>query len=415
MEHLVVIVLLGLSGFFLYRLFRIDSSIKEIARLIREYRSGNISAMLFLKGDGLTAELARQVAKALEQNQRQIEELQEQTRMLETTLRGMADGVLVVDKSGTVLLANQTLKRLLALTSNPEGKKMLEIVRDYRLIELFQKALTTWQVLSDEIEITTHDKNTFIMATAVPMYSASAVTGIVFTIQDITRLKKLEQIRKDFVANVSHEIKTPLTAIRAGAETLLDSAIEDRQFASKFLLMIKNHSERLNALVDDLLTLSRMELGDMPLEKTHFNLIDAIDTTIETLRERAEAKGLYIRKDFDCDRVMIEGDKNKVIQILLNLTDNAIKFTEKGGVSLGIDDSSGALAFYVQDTGIGIPKEHLDRIGERFYRVDRARSRELGGTGLGLAIVKHIVQLHGWSMHIKSVPNSGTTITIKTA
>ncbi len=414
MQTLFILLLFLCVVVLLYRLNRTEGYIKEIVRLLREYRSGNLSALLFLKGEGVTGELASQLANAFEQNQKQILLAQEQTRMLEATLRGMSDGVLMTDKNGTVILANQTLRRLFSIPSNPEGKRLPEIIRNNSLLDLFQRAMNTWEVLTEEIEITVYEKDIYVLVTAVPMYSASSVTGIVFTIQDITRIRKLEEVRKDFVANVSHEIKTPLTAIRAGVETILDSAFEDKETAARFLNIIKSHSERLNALVDDLLTLSRIELGDMPLEKTTFDLNEAIDIAIETLREKAEAKGLYIKRTHQEMQCLIKGDKNKVIQILLNLVDNGIKFSERGGITIGIVNSETSLSFYVEDTGIGIPKHHIERIGERFYRVDRNRSRELGGTGLGLAIVKHIVQLHGWNMQISSDLGVGTRITIAT-
>ncbi len=396
-----------------YHLNKTRGLIKEVISLIKDYRPGNIGALLLLKGRGLVGELAGHIANVLERNQQQIIAAEEQTRMLEATLRGMSDGVLMTDKEGTVVLANRALKRLFAIRSNPEGKKIPEVIRNNTLTDLFQRAMDTWETLTEEVEVTLGEKELHALVTAVPMYSASSVTGIVFTIQDITRLKRLEEIRRDFVANVSHEIRTPLTAIRASAETILDSGLDDREAVTKFLGIIKSHSERLGALVDDLLTLSKIELGDMPLEKTSFDIVEALDIVIDTFKERAAKKGLYLRKFHSEEPCIIRGDKNKVVQILLNLIDNAIKFTEQGGVTIKIQrQSADSVLLHIEDTGIGIPRQHIERLGERFYRVDRARSRELGGTGLGLAIVKHIVGAHGWQMNIESTLGHGTRVTI---
>jgi two-component system phosphate regulon sensor histidine kinase PhoR len=270
------------------------------------------------------------------------------------------------------------------------------------------------------------------MVTAAPYPIKGELSGAVLSFHDITRLRQLEDIRKDFVANVSHEIKTPITAIKGFAETLLEGALEDKENAYKFLETIKNHSERLNSLVSDLLTLSRIELGDIKIEKETVDLSNVIDTVFETLREGAQTKGLYLKKEIFPGYQEVKADRNRLIQILLNLVDNALKFTEKGGVTIRVKSEKlevksekentepltlnsqlrNFTEITVEDTGIGIPKKHLPRLGERFYRVDKARSRELGGTGLGLAIVKHIVKAHGWEMKIESIPNKGTTAKI---
>jgi two-component system phosphate regulon sensor histidine kinase PhoR len=260
------------------------------------------------------------------------------------------------------------------------------------------------------------------MVTAAPYFVKGELFGAVLAFHDITRLKQLEDIRKDFVANVSHEIKTPITAIRGFAETLLEGALDDKENAYKFLETIKNHSERLNSLVSDLLTLSRIELGDIKIEKETVDLNNVVDTVFETLKEKAQSKGLYLKKEISPILQEVRADRNRLIQILLNLVDNGIKFTEMGGITVKVQSSKSKvqsekeerdfIEISVEDTGIGIPKKHLSRLGERFYRVDKARSRELGGTGLGLAIVKHLVKAHGWEMQIESIPGKGTTVKI---
>ncbi|HIJ59141.1 MAG TPA: PAS domain-containing protein [Nitrospirae bacterium] len=400
----------------LFLLFYINKRhilIKTILEFMQDYKRGNMGSLLMIKDESIIGELAMSIVKVLEKTEQQLFEAEEKTRMIEATLRGMSDGLLVTDIKGTIILANQTLKRLLGINITPEGKDIIEIIRDRALVEIFRKAMDTWEILTEEVSISINEKVMYLLVTAVPMYRPTSITGIVFTIQDITRLKRLEEVRKDFVVNVSHEIKTPLTAIRASAETLIDSNLYNDELSFKFLNMIKSHSERLNTLVEDLLVLSRIELGDMPIEKNRFNIEDAIDTVILTLKEKANSKGLSVKKELPGEPVIINADKDKVIQILLNLFDNGIKFTEKGYVKIGAENKAkGVKRLFVEDTGIGIPKSHLDRLGERFYRVDRARSRELGGTGLGLAIVKHLVSAHSWQMTIESDYGKGTIVSI---
>ena len=225
-------------------------------------------------------------------------------------------------------------------------------------------------------------------------------------------MRKLERMRKDFVANVSHEIKTPVTAIQGFAETLLDGALYDTENAGKFLNTIKSHSERLNRLVEDLLTLSRIELGVIKIHKITQSLPDIIESVAGTMIVQAAIKNITIIKSFDARDTMINADRDRVEQILLNLLDNAIKFTESGEIEAGTAEEEGRRYFYVRDNGPGIPEKDLSRVGERFFRVDPSRSRELGGTGLGLAIVKHIVMAHGWEMKIESEVGKWTTVKI---
>ncbi|MDZ4383447.1 MAG: ATP-binding protein, partial [Thermodesulfovibrionia bacterium] len=305
--------------------------------------------------------------------------------------------------------------------------------RNVGLTDIMKKVTDKEESVVQEIEIA-YPKELYLMATAAPFYyppQSENVSGVMLSFHDITRLRQLEDMRKDFVANVSHEIKTPITAIKGFAETLLEGAIDDKENALKFLQTIKNHSERLNSLVEDLLTLSSIELGDIKIEKTAVSLDDVIDTVFTTLRNKAELKGIYLRREMPENLGEIKADRNRLTQILLNLVDNGIKFTEMGGVTvrvnseqltvnskkLNTDDYSlttnrDFIEISVEDTGIGIPQKHLPRLGERFYRVDSSRSRELGGTGLGLAIVKHLVKAHGWEMEIESTPNKGTKIQI---
>lgn len=412
MTYLLIIILSIAIIFLVARLTRISMSIKEISFFLKELSAGNFNARLFPADKGDLAGVVRDIASIMEKTKARLDFAEAEMRRMEAILRGMSDGVLIADERGTIILVNQAFRDLMSAAKDIEGKQMVEVLRNMQLVEVFRKVMDSGDIVSEEITVSRPHRDMYLIATAVPVYSKDIISGAVLTLHDITRLRQLEEVRKDFVANVSHEIKTPITAIKGFAETLLDGALEDKENAARFLGMIKGHSERLNSLVDDLLTLSRIELGDIPIKKAAVSLEQVVETVFMTLKEKADGKGLYLKKSITNGMQKIYADKDRLIQIILNLVDNGIKFTERGGVTVGIDDSGGTLALYVQDTGVGIPPSHLHRLGERFYRVDRTRSRELGGTGLGLAIVKHLVNAHEWDMRIESEQGRGTKVNI---
>jgi two-component system phosphate regulon sensor histidine kinase PhoR len=414
---------------------RITKSVEEITTFSKEAAAGHFKKRLFLKDKGELGELGKNISGMAHELHEKLKQSEEGKQKIEAILRNMSDGLILSDTKGTILLSNEAVSRLFNISSGVEGNTIIETLRKAELMDMIDHVAMSREKISREIDVT-HPKDLHLMVTATPFYAhrkENDLTGIVMTFHDITRLKKLEEMRKDFVANVSHEIKTPITAIKGFTETLLDGAIDDRENAYKFLETIKNNSERLNSLVTDLLTLSRIELGDIMIQQDVINPEDVIDTVFTILAEKAQSKRLYLRKDIAPEIRELRADRDRLIQILLNLVDNGIKFTEQGGITIkvtaeklavhsagegGVLSSAPDLqhrAFVVisiEDTGIGIPKKHLQRLGERFYRVDRARSRELGGTGLGLAIVKHLIKAHGWEMEIESTEGQGTTVRI---
>jgi two-component system phosphate regulon sensor histidine kinase PhoR len=207
-------------------------------------------------------------------------------------------------------------------------------------------------------------------------------------------------------------LKTPITAIKGFADTLLEGAVDDKENALKFIQTIKANSERINSLVDDLMTISKIELGVIKVEKSLIDVTAVFETITELFQDIATEKNLFLQTSPEPDLLQINADKNRLIQILTNLVDNAIKFTEKGGVTFGTEKDDDRAVIFVKDTGIGVPAKYLPRLGERFFRVDPARSRKMGGTGLGLAIVKHLVKAHGWTMQIESVHGQGSKVSI---
>lgn len=406
---------------------RLARTIEEIAAFLREVTAGNFKTRLFLKEGGEIGELAKNINTMAHEFKIRLERSNENRHRMEELLKNIHDGFMLLDAKGKVLICNPAAKKVFGVERDIEGRPLLEVIRNVGLTDIMREVTDKEESVVQEIEIA-YPKELYLMATAAPFYyppQSENLSGVMLSFHDITRLKQLEDVRKDFVANVSHEIKTPITAIKGFAETLLGGAIDDKENALRFLQAIKNHSERLNSLVEDLLTLSRIELGDIKIEKTAVSLDDVIDTVFTTLRNKAEIKGIYLKEEMPENLGEIKADRNRLTQILLNLVDNGIKFTETGGVTVKVRSEklevrsiselktqNSKLADFVEisveDTGIGIPQKHLPRLGERFYRVDSSRSRELGGTGLGLAIVKHLVKAHGWEMKIESAQGKST-------
>lgn len=417
---LLVAILMGLL-----QTRRVTKSIEEITAFSKEITAGHLEKRLFLKEKGEIGELARNINDMAHELKTRLKQSEEEKHKVEAILRNLSDGLMLIDAKGRILVCNDAVGKLFDIETEIEGRTIGETLRNADLMELMDEVTGKDEPVSREIQVT-HPRELYLMATATPFHAhpvKEKAWGIVLTLHDITRLRHLEEMRKDFVANVSHEIRTPITAIKGFAETLIEGAIEDRDNAGKFLEAIKNHSERLNSLVSDLLTLSRIEMGDIRIEKHNVQVGSLIDTVFTTLRKKADAKGLYLRKSLPLEHAEIHADRDKLIQILLNLVDNGIKFTEEGGVTVTVQSHAGEtqpmpdvryhpVEISVEDTGVGIARKHLPRLGERFYRVDRARSRELGGTGLGLAIVKHLVKAHGWTMEIESTQGKGTRVKI---
>lgn len=327
-------------------------------------------------------------------------------------LKSITDGLIIVEPKGYILLTNNSFKDILKISEPPEGKHFIEVIRNIDLLNLLRSAIAKKEKFVEEIIIKKAGKDIFLLAKAMPVLdSEGKISFLIVLLQDITRLKQLENMRRDFVANVSHELKTPITAIKGYAEALVEGAIDDKENSKKFIEIIKNQADRLTVLVEDLLTLSKIEFGDIKIEKEEIFVDDVVDSVFHILKDKAEKKGIFLEKEIH-SQAKIFGDRQRFTQILINLVDNAVKFTEKGMVKVRVFKENNDMILSVEDTGVGIPKEHLPRIGERFYRVDRARSRQLGGTGLGLAIVKHLVLAHGWQLKIDSDIEEGTKVKI---
>lgn len=339
---------------------------------------------------------------------RTIHTLTEERNLSSAILGSMVEGVLVVNGAERVVFANQSFAEILGLKMPPQpASGLVEVVRQTELIEAARKVLAGEPRV--EAEIVTGTLRQHFFAATVASVRAAETNGAVIVLHDITDLRKLERVRRDFVANVSHEFRTPLTAIQGFAETLLAGAMNDPQNRERFLGIIVEHSRRLARLTEDLLMLSKMDADRLELETRRIPVGPFVESCIETSTPRAKDKDLKLLVNL-ADRVPdIAGDRRRLTEVLQNLLDNAIQYTPAGGqimVSAGPRNSE--VIFTVSDTGIGIPQADQPRIFERFYRVDVARSREVGGTGLGLSIAKHLIENHGGKIWVESEVGRGS-------
>ena len=359
-------------------------------------------------------ELARALEDLAERIQQRIHRLESENNRLEVILESITEAILVVDRDSRVVLANKALANLFDLESPLEGLLTAEVVRYSAIQDALAGCLAEGRRREMEVELTGAPERHLDMQVA-PVFEGNECIGAVAVLYDITRLRQLERMRRDFVANVSHELCTPLTAIKGYAEILSDGAVDDRATARRFTGIIENHADRLTHLLGDLLDLSRLESDQLEVELVPCELKPLVDTSVGSVSQAAAQKQI----DIHCDippSVKVICDPKLIEQALINLLDNAVKYTPAGGkVRIGtrpVEDTD-RLTIYVEDTGIGIPSEDLGRIFERFYRVDKGRSRDLGGTGLGLSIVRHIAEVHGEQVSVQSKLGAGTTFSFE--
>jgi two-component system phosphate regulon sensor histidine kinase PhoR len=338
--------------------------------------------------------------------------LENERDRLEAILAAMVEGVIVIDGHGTILRANARVAETFgSAPSRPlAGLRLWDLSRDVEFNAVVRDALASQRPTVREVELRGATQR-HLEVTVGPTADGSAW---VLVFHDVTETKRLERVRTDFVANVSHELRTPLTAIKGFAETLLSSGFDDRERALHFVSIIDRQAERLSRLIDDLLILSDLELGKMPVRRQPVALEPIVREVVDLLAEPARRGGVALHVEV-APELRVEGDPDRLTQVVSNLLDNAIKYTPGGGrvriVARAVEQGT-AVELSVEDTGPGIPAEDLPRLAERFYRVDKARIRELGGTGLGLSIVKHIVQAHGGTLRFASRVGAGTTVTV---
>jgi two-component system phosphate regulon sensor histidine kinase PhoR len=413
-QVLLLIIILSMIVAFIFSM-KVISPIQEIEAFTDKIRKGDVSGMLMIDSRDEIGQLSKNINDMVAELQEKIRVANEEKWKLRAAFASMAEGVMVLDSQTRIEGLNKGMAEMIGREyADIVGKTPMEAFRNIALQDALNRFRQAGEIVLEEI--TLGDENPMILD--VNISSVKSLPGqdpktmIVF--HNVTRLKKLEQVRADFVANVTHEIKTPLTAIIGFVETLQQGAIDDRAKAQKFLLTIHENAQRLNRLVDDLLTLSSIELGETKLHLEGLALDDVFETALTLISPRAALKNVRIQRDVQPGLPMVRADRDRLVQILVNVLDNAVKFTPEGG-SVSITASpevQGSIVIKITDTGIGISKSELPRLGERFYRIDKTRSREMGGTGLGLSIVKHLMKAHEGSMEIESTLGKGTTVSL---
>jgi len=356
---------------------------------------------------GKLEQQAEQNASLQEQQQSTLAHAQGQQQAL---FNSMVEGVLLLDGDERVRLANRALEHLFGLTGDIRGHTVMEALRLHELRELVSRVRAQGQVLGFELRLPGLDGRCLQVNAAAWLDRAGRQQGMILVFHDLTRLKQLENTRQEFVANVSHELRTPLSMIKGYVETLIHGAKDDPSVATRFLQTIEKHADRLTYLIEDLLTISRLESGQVVMNLQNVELRPVAGDVISDLQARANDKKVVLENQ-TAEGIVVRADADRLQQVLFNLVDNAIKYGRpEGRVWINARLVDGRFAeVSVRDNGAGIPPDSLDRVFERFYRVDKARSREQGGTGLGLSIVKHIIQSHGGEVWAQSPPDQGTT------
>jgi two-component system phosphate regulon sensor histidine kinase PhoR len=390
---IIAVISLAVSAFFSHLL---STPIRALSKASRRVASGDFSVRVPPRTDDEIKDLTEAFNEMTGQLESTFSELSGRNEELESIISSISEGLLVLDAEGKIQLFNSGAKKIIA-SDKIIGRFYWELLRSVKLNSLIEEGLNS--ATSGEVDLL--DKTFLCMVTPLPSRKAR-----VLLLHDITSVKQIERIKKDLVVNVSHELRTPLTAIKGFTETLIEDA--DKK-SIEYLKIIKRHTDRLIAMVEDLLVLSELEEKPQLLMED-VNIQDLITTVLSVYDPMIREKGLELSAA--SDPIIIKADAFKLEQLLTNLIANAVKYTEKGSISIETAAREDDAVIMVKDTGIGIPKEHLNRIFERFYVVDKSRSRNMGGTGLGLSIAKHIALLHGGRIEVASAPGEGSTFSV---
>jgi len=382
--------------------------VEELREVVNAIASGQLDRRLRWSDHDELSEIATSINSMAEQLKRQIEEARGEKEQLEVVLRSMVEGVLVLDEKGLVQLANPRLRELLSVWKEIEGRAPIETIRNPAIVDTLEAAAASSEPVARELQLGENLERTVLMV-AVALPGPVRSRGTVAVFHDVTDLRRLEQVRADFISNASHELRTPITSIRGFADTLLSNSISDAERQS-YLEVILRNSERMSHLIEDLLELSRVESRRVALNPGKVDILETARMLLTDLEPRLRDARIDARIEVDDEAPGVAwADRGAVEQILTNLIDNAIKYTEAGGsIAVRLAGAGDVVRVAVEDTGMGIPDADQGRIFERFYRVDKARSRALGGTGLGLSIVKHLVQAMGGDIGVESEPGVGS-------
>jgi len=408
----IMLVLTTIAGILIAR--GITRPIGRVMDVTRRLSEKDYSSRINTKVSGEIGELSAAVNTLAASLQRQMTEIQENEQQLTSIMSNMVSGVMLINQDGRVELVNSAMEKFFSQHSeNIVGQPFDKVGEGIGLCDLIRQVFEDNRKVHDEVHAY-YPEERIMDAHLAPYYGQGwQQKGVIIVLHDITDIRRLEKMRSDFVANVSHELKTPVTSVKGFSETLMSGEVKDEETEMQFLKIIHDESQRLDRLIRDLLNLSKIERKEIPLNIDRVDIAELVHEAAVTLHGSAEQKQTQLMLPGHDRPVMLEADRDRLRQIILNLIANGINYTPEGGtVRVSLRENLYEVRIIVADNGIGIPEESLDRIFERFYRVDKARSRHSGGTGLGLAIVKHLIESHSGRIEIESTEGEGTTITV---
>lgn len=405
---ILALILTLISGYLIS--FMVSKPVLEMSSIAKDYAKGDFSRKIHLRKGDEIGDLAHALNYMSSELKNKMGKIVYEEAKLDAVISSMFEGVLLTDEKGNILMMNPTLRKLFLVDSAPEGKKPIEVMRNNRIQDMVDAIIKDRKRIATEEAFANISEEKIMRISGGPIIKNDSMEGAILVFHDITELKKLEGVRQDFVANVSHELKTPLSNIKGYAETLLEGALDDKSSSRDFTGIIYRESDRLAKLIEDLLDLSRIESGKTGMVLLPVDIGQKLRSAAYILNRSVQDKRIKLEIFIPPGTPLILADEGRITQVLLNLMDNAIKFTpEDGSIKISIYKKDDFVQIDVNDTGIGIPEKDIPRIFERFYRVDKAHSRDLGGTGLGLSIVKHIVQAHKGEVWVTSTPGKGST------
>jgi two-component system phosphate regulon sensor histidine kinase PhoR len=409
----LIIAIIGLVlivGITLWITARKSSDIHELTDVANRIAGGEFDVRVLPRSSGEEADLTRAVNDLSDRLRNEMRRFEEEKQQLSIVFQNMADGAIITDALGRVLFINPAAARMLKYDQKRAiGYSFAEVVRHHQLIELWQICRTEGREAVAAVEI---DRNLFLQAFVTP-FEEHGSRGFLVILQDLTQVRFLQTVRRDFISNISHELRTPLAAIRAIIETLQDGALEEKEIANRFLDRASGELDTMTNMVEELLELARIESGEVPLRMVETDVRDLVKVPLERIQNQADREKINVVADISDGLPRVLADAERMHRVVSNLLHNAVKFTSAGGTiriaAYTEGDTPSEVIVLVHDTGIGIPEEDLDRIFERFYKSDRARTRNVGGTGLGLAIAKHLVEAHGGHIWVRSKEGKGST------
>jgi two-component system, OmpR family, phosphate regulon sensor histidine kinase PhoR len=417
----ILAISLGLSLFMIILLgsrimARYTKPIESATQVAIELTKGNYRARTYEDQEDETGMLSKSINVLARNLQEMVKSQEMQQDRLGALIENMGSGLILIDSRGYINLVNRPYKEVFNVNPSEYLYKLYyEVIEHKGITEVVEEIFMTEQKVKKQLIIPVNIERRYFEVYGVPIIGTNDEwKGILLVFHDITELKKLEQMRKDFVANVSHELKTPITSIKGFSETLLDGAMENKQTLNDFLNIILKESDRLQSLIQELLDLSKIEKQGFSLSIQQVDLADVLEDVVAIMKGKAAEKEIVLEYKREDKPVYIEGDVHRLKQVFINIISNAISYTpNQGGVYISLAKTGSTVLTEIRDTGIGIEAGEIPRIFERFYRVDKARSRNSGGTGLGLAIVKHLVEAHKGTISVKSEVGKGTTFIIE--